>query len=190
MPLRDVPYRTVRWGRDLQVWLLEGREYCDANDAPDGEGKSILGQRQRAWLAETLGGSNATFKIVISATPVVGPDREQKTDNHANAAFATEGRWLRDLLARHGAYVVNGDRHWQYVSRDDATGLVEFGCGPVSDAHVQGWDEGERPEHRYLNLVGGFLSVDVERVDGTPAVTFTHHDVAGVPLHTERFFAE
>ena len=103
--MRKLPYRTVRWGQDLQVWLLEGREYRSANQAPDGEGKTILGQQQKAWLTQTLNDSDATFKIVVSATPVVGPDRENKTDNHANVAFQTEGTWLRNRLAQHKTHL-------------------------------------------------------------------------------------
>ena len=191
VPMQELPYRTVRWGQDLQVWLLEGREYRSANQAPDGVGKTILGQQQKAWLTRTLEASDATFKIVISATPVVGPDRENKTDNHANVAFQTEGEWLRDLLAeKKYTYVINGDRHWQYVSQDSATGLLEFGSGPVSDSHVQGWEAGQQPEHRYLNLIGGFLGVTVERTDHQPTLTFTHYDVHGKARHTEQLMAD
>ncbi len=186
-PVSNLPYRTFRWGKDLQIWLLEGREYRSANQVPDSNGKTILGERQKKWLSRTLNTSDATFKIVISATPVVGPDRQSKSDNHANAAFQTEGEWLRTLLsAQRHTYVINGDRHWQYVSQDSATALLEFGSGPVSDAHVQGWDEGLYPEHRYLNLIGGFLGVTVTRSSGRPTLTFTHYDVHGQPRHAEQ----
>ena len=190
-PMVEKPYRTVRWGQDLQVWLLEGREYRTPNNQPDSPEKTILGQEQKDWLTHTLDTSTATFKVVISATPVVGPDRETKIDNHANAAFQTEGNWLRAALSTHkDTYAINGDRHWQYVSQDSATALIEFGSGPVSDAHVQGWEDGKQPEHRYLNLIGGFLGVAVDRPNGQPTLTFTHYDVHGEARHTEEFVAE
>ncbi|MGB3588665.1 MAG: alkaline phosphatase D family protein, partial [Tunicatimonas sp.] len=190
VPMRELPYRTVRWGQDLQIWLLEGREYRSANQAPDGEGKTILGQQQKYWLTQTLAESDATFKVVISATPVVGPDRKKKSDNHANTAFQTEGMWLRNLLTQHdNTYVINGDRHWQYVSQDSTTQLLEFGSGPVSDSHVQGWNAGKQPQHRYLNLIGGFLGVTVKREENQPQITFTHFDVNGEAKNTEHFVA-
>ena len=190
-PTFEKPYRTVRWGQDLQVWLLEGREYRTPNQQPDSPEKTILGPEQKDWLTHTLDTSRATFKIVISATPVVGPDRKRKADNHANTAFQTEGEWLRGTLsALKNTYVINGDRHWQYVSQDRATALIEFGSGPVSDAHVQGWKDGKQPEHRYLNLIGGFLGVKAARPDGKPTLTLTHYDVYGEARHTERFVAE
>ena len=191
VPVATHPYRTFRWGKDLQLWLLEGREYRSANALPDSPTKTILGRAQKAWLINTLSASDATFKIVISATPVVGPDRENKADNHANAAFQTEGEWLRRILASvDDTYVINGDRHWQYVSQDSATALLEFGSGPVSNAHVQGWNEGPQPEHQYLKLIGGFLGVSVDRPSGRPTITFTHYNVHSEAQHTTQFTAD
>ena len=186
------PYRTFRWGQDLQIWLVEGREFRTANDAPNGADKSIWGDKQKAWFQKTLRQSDATFKILFSATPIVGPDRANKTDNHANQAFATEGQWVRELLADgKNTFIVNGDRHWQYVSEDPETSLIEFGSGPVSNEHVQGWNpNNQRPEHRYLNLIGGFLGIDVFRQNEQPTIRFTHYGVQRDSLHTEEFSAQ
>ncbi len=191
VPLADKPYRTFRWGKDLQIWLAEGREFRSPNKSADNPGKTIWGEAQKKWFQETVEASDATFKILFSPTPIVGPDREKKTDNHANDAFRAEGEWLRKYLAaQRNMYVVNGDRHWQYVSVDDETGLMEFGSGPVSDAHAQGWGEDDvRPEHRFLRLKGGFLGVEVKRGSGLPMVIFTHYDVDGSPVHVEKQLA-
>ena len=190
-PLTDKPYRTFRWGKDLQIWLAEGREFRSPNKSPDNPGKTIWGEAQKEWFQQTVEASDATFKILISPTPIVGPDREKKTDNHANDAFRTEGEWLRKYLAaQKNMYVVNGDRHWQYVSVDAETSLMEFGSGPVSDSHVQGWEEGDvRPEHRFLRLKGGFLGVKILRENGTPTIVFTHYDVEGKAVHSEKMDA-
>ena len=186
VPLRGKPYRTLQWGKDLQIWFLEGREYRSANDMPDGEGKSIWGTEQKEWLSRTIRESKATFKIVCSPTPVVGPDRPTKKDNHANKTFATEGDWARRFFAAEKAIVVNGDRHWQYVSRDAKTGLWEFGSGPVSDFHAQGWPPDERgPEHRFLRVAGGFLGIRLSYKDNGPILVFTHYDVDGKKTHEE-----
>ncbi len=187
VPLRGKPYRTVSWGPDLQLWFLEGREFRSPNNQPDGPEKSIWGKEQKTWLEETLGQSKATWKIVFSTTPIVGPDRSTKKDNHANAVYQTEGMWARKFLAEQGVIVVNGDRHWQYVSRDSTTGLWEFGSGPVSDYHAQGWPPNERrPEHRFLRVAGGFLSLRMEYEGKQPVLIFTHHDVDGRITHTEK----
>lgn len=189
VPIVGKPYRTVRWGKDLQVWMVEGREYRSENSMEDGPEKTIWGEDQKHWFQDTVNASDATFKILMTATPVVGPDRERKSDNHANTSFQSEGEWLRNFLSgQRNMYVVNGDRHWQYVSQDKETGLMEFGSGPVSDYHSQGWKEGDmRPEHRFLRLKGGFLSIQVSRDSGKPQILFEHRDVLGNVVHKEQF---
>jgi alkaline phosphatase D len=73
-----------------------------------------------------------------------------------------------------------GDRHWQYVSVDAETGVKEFSCGPTSDKHAGGWSNDQLlPEHRYLNVQGGFLAIAVERKDGKPVLTARHYNVDG-----------
>lgn len=181
-PSRDPRYATIRWGRDLQIWLLEGRDERSPATQPDGPEKTILGARQKAWLLASLAGSDARFKLVVSPTPIVGPDRSAKKDNHANDSFAWEGRELRDAFAAvPGVIVACGDRHWQYASVDDATGLWEFGCGPGSALHDLGWKDGdERPEHRFLRVDAGFLSGELTVADdGGPTLTIRHHAVTG-----------
>ncbi|XOV95282.1 MAG: alkaline phosphatase D family protein [Bacteroidota bacterium] len=189
VPLREKPYRTFRWGKDLQVWLLEGREFRSNNMDEDGPDKTILGSTQKDWLIQTLKSSDASFKILFSATPIVGPDRDKKSDNHANKVFQTEGDWIRSLISSiDNLYVVNGDRHWQYHSIDSVTQVNEFGSGPVSDAHAQGWNQNDkRPQHQFLRVAGGFLSVQVFRKENTPQIVFTHYDVEGKEVYSKSF---
>lgn len=191
-PIANKPYRTFRWGKHLQVWLMEGREFRSSNQDPDSIRKTIWGEQQKKWLLQTVAASDATFKLLFSPTPVVGPDRDRKTDNHANKAFETEGNWLREYLAgQKNMFVVNGDRHWQYVSVDQKTGLTEFGSGPVSDAHAQGWSQDDvRPEHKFLRVKGGFLEVVISPPNqNAPSIRFIHRDVNGNPVNVETFTA-
>lgn len=183
-PTRNPRFQTVRWGRDLQIWILEGRDYRSPNNIPDGPTKTILGQEQKRWLKETLAASTAQFKLVFSPTPIVGPDRKNKRDNHANEIFAHEGTELRkELSQRDGVIVFCGDRHWQYASKDADTGLWEFGCGPGSEKHQLGWKKGDkRPVHQFLRVAGGFLSGSLTYTKGNPStakLTLRHHDVTG-----------
>lgn len=182
VPTGEKPYRTFRWGRDLQIWLPEGREFRSPNDEPDGPEKTIWGAEQKAWFFRTVQASDATFRIVIAPTPIVGPDRVAKGDNHANAGFAREGAELRHFLAaQKNMLVITGDRHWQYVSVDPETGLREYSSGPTSDAHAGGWSESNRlPMHRYLRVKGGFLHVTVERLNGVPRAVLRHYGTDGV----------
>jgi alkaline phosphatase D len=193
VPIESKPYRTFRWGKDLQIWLTEGREYRSANTMPDGPDKTILGREQKNWLVKTVTESDATFKLLFSPGPVVGPDRtKDKADNYSNKAFETEGDWLRKFLAgQKNMYVINGDRHWQYVSVDAETGLQEYGHGPASDSHAGGWkQEDKRPQHKFLRVKGGFIAAKIERRDGIPMITFTHYDVNGKAVNVDELRAK
>ncbi|WP_152052075.1 alkaline phosphatase D family protein [Tautonia marina] len=187
VPMGDGPtYRTYRWGKDLQVWLVEGRDFRTPNPEPDGPDKSIWGAEQKAWLKRSMLESDATWKVLVSPIPIVGPDRARKRDNHANEAFATEGREIRQWLAKNlpdTAFIACGDRHWQYHSIDPETGVHEFSCGPASDEHAGGSPGFEPDYHRFHRMLGGFLSVSVDRPDGKPTIAFRFHDVDGAVQH-------
>jgi alkaline phosphatase D len=187
VPMGEKTYRTIRWGKDLQVWLVEGRDFRSANDAPDGPDKTIWGAEQMEWFKRTVQESDATFRVLISPTPVVGPDRPNKRDNHANEGFAHEGNLLREFIAsQDNMVVVCGDRHWQYVSVDSTHGVKEYSSGPASDRHAGGWSNDKvLPEHRYLNVIGGFLAVTVERREGIPVLVARHHAVDGTVLNED-----
>jgi len=186
VPMRDKTYRTVRWGKDLQIWLVEGRDYRSPNPMPDGPEKTIWGEEQMNWFKTTVESSDATYKVLISPTPIVGPDRVgNKSDNHANKAFSYEGDMLRKFISEQKNMVtVCGDRHWQYVSQDAKTGVYEFSCGPGNDAHAGGWkNDNKLPEHIYLNVVGGFLEGSVSQVNGKPTLVFRHYNPDGELLN-------
>lgn len=180
--LSQLPYRTVRWGRHLQIWLLEGRDFRSTRAADRTNTPTILGPDQIAWLERTVTESDATFRLVITPTPMIGPDRGAKNDNYANSGYAVEGAKIRSLLGRQrNLSVITGDRHWQYVSHDKASELEEWSVGAASDAHAGGWNEDQpRPEHLFLRTKrGGFLSGEVKADGPSPKLTLRLHDTAG-----------
>ena len=187
VPMGKKTHRTIRWGRDLQVWLVEGRDFRSPNNMPDGPQKTIWGKEQKKWFYDTVTKSDATFRILISPTPIVGPDRGNKNDNHANKGFTHEGNEIRDFVSRQkNMYAVCGDRHWQYVSVDPRTGVREYSCGPTTNKHASGFSEKNRSDmHRYLKVVGGFLRVEVKRVNNKPVAIFRHHNVTGKVLNED-----
>ncbi len=191
-PDRTRPWRTIRWGKDLQIWIPEGRDFRSPNTDPDGPEKTIWGAEQKAWFKQSVQESDAAFRVLISPTPLVGPDRGNKADNHANTVFTHEGDELRQFMAdQKNMVVICGDRHWQYVSIDPETGLREFCSGPTSNAHAGGFSEDQRePMHQYLAVIGGFLSCTSQRVDGTPSLTFRHYDVDGKIVYEQTLTPE
>lgn len=182
-------YTTIRWGEDLQIWLMEGRNFRSNNKDTDGPDKTIWGAEQKAWLFRTINESDATYKIIISPTPVLGPDRGKKNDNHANSGFTHEGDEIRNFVNQHdNVFFCVGDRHWQYVSHRANTNLWEFSCGPGSDQHAGGWKESNRsPDHRFLRVKGGYLIAQLEYEHARPRLIFQHRDVNGALMHEEVF---
>jgi alkaline phosphatase D len=180
--LADPPFRTVRWGRDLQIWMVEGRDFRSTREQDRTHAPTILGAAQIEWLERTLSQSDATFRVLITPTPMVGPDRVQKDDNYSNAGYAEEGTRLRRFLSGvKNLAVITGDRHWQYVSVDPATKVEEWSVGAASDAHAGGWSEDQpRAMHRFLRIQhGGFLSGAIQPANEGANLILRLHDTAG-----------
>lgn len=197
-----VTYRTLRMGRDLQLWFVEGRDYRSPNRMPDGPAKSIWGAAQKAWLQRTLKESDATFKILVSPTPLVGPDDASKLDNHVNPlGFRHEGEaffaWLKDSgIAPGRFYIICGDRHWKYHSVHPS-GYEELTCGALNRENSrmgrapgdpQSTDPRALVRQIYTDATpsGGFLRVAVQPAAAGQAarIEFTQHDDGGKVLHT------
>jgi len=197
-----VTYRTHRMNQDLQIWLLEGRDYRSDNKMPDGPEKTLWGKNQLAWLKNTLLASDATFKIIISPTPLVGPDDAYKTDNHVNhQGFRHEGdafhAWLKESgLIDNNLYLVCGDRHWQYHAMHPS-GVEEFSTGALVDnnsraGRLAGDPKSTDPDalirQFYIqgtpeDASGGFLHVSVGRSSGEPVAAFRFYDEHGALLY-------
>ena len=191
----DAPtYRTVRASRELQLWFLEGRDYRSPNRMPDGPHKTIWGTEQKKWLKRTLLESDAPVKIIVSPTPMIGPDDKRKTDNHTNIGGFRHERdgffeWAKKTGADRGLYLVCGDRHWQYHTIHPA-GFEEFSTGALVDANsrlgVKPGDPGStdpegKLEQPYISPVasGGFLLVTVKPGDDGPVAEFDFRDENG-----------
>jgi alkaline phosphatase D len=202
-PVGKSLYRTFRWGKGVQIWLTENRDFRSPDESPDGPSKTIWGAEQKAWLKRSLLESDAAFKILLSPTAIVGPDNPDQSDSHADAAFQIEGDEFRNWVRTSGLsnfYVIAGDRHWQYASTDPRTGLREFACGPTSDAMVLKGPGYDPNYHSFYRAGGGFVSIgfrkgskkvlaNPQRIvveDGAPILTIRIHDVDGRVLYEYR----
>ena len=182
VPMSGLPYRTFRWGQGLQVWIVEGRDFRSPNTMEDGPDKTIWGAEQKQWLKDSLLESDADWKVLVSPTPIVGPDRTNKADNHANATFRHEGDEMRAWFAENlpeNFFVVCGDRHWQYHSVHPGTGVQEFSSGPATDEHASGSPGEDKEYHRFHRELGGFVSVMTEQVYDESRILFRLHNVDG-----------
>ncbi len=194
-----VTYRTHRVSRDLQIWIVEGRDYRSPLDQPDGPRKTIWGPQQKEWLMRTLEESDAPFKLLLSATPMIGPDSSSKRDNHTNVnGYRHEGDEFFQFLANSGIsskgfFIACGDRHWQYHSiRPD--GYEEFSSGALVDANAilgsyPGDPDTTDPEGRIQQpyhspeASGGFLIISVVPDGASARAVFSFYDENGTLLY-------
>lgn len=194
-------YRTHRMGKDLQLWFVEGRDYRSPNNMPDGPDKTLWGKEQREWLQRTLKESDATYKILISPTPMIGPDDGYKSDNHANLkGFNHEAQsffeWLKTgSIDPEKFFILCGDRHWKYQSVHPY-GFSEFSCGALNKENARlgrapGDPKSNDPEAKIRQpytdspASGGFLKVDLTpSTPQTPAtLSISLLDDTGKSLH-------
>lgn len=79
---RDEHYTSFRYGPSIEVFRLDLRSYRGPNTATlereQGPDTAILGEKQLAWLKESLADSDATWKVIASDMPIglVVPDGE------------------------------------------------------------------------------------------------------------------
>ncbi|MDX2168148.1 MAG: alkaline phosphatase D family protein [Deltaproteobacteria bacterium] len=149
-------YRSLRWGKSLEIFLLDTRQYRAANDARD-DGptpKSLLGAAQRTWLEQALLASDATWKVIVASVPLSIPTgsaaaRDGFAAGGGPSGFAREAAELFAFLQAHGIrnhLWITTDLHFatglayrpiaadpSFVSRELVTGPLNAGVFPKDD---------------------------------------------------------
>jgi phosphodiesterase/alkaline phosphatase D-like protein len=101
----DRIYRSYRWGRDVELFILDARSYRSANQQDDvaENAKTLLGREQLAWLTDGMARSTATWKIVSSDVPLSVPTGSEAAGrdafaNESRSAAAARTGFERELL--------------------------------------------------------------------------------------------
>lgn len=143
-------YRTVRAGVNLELFILDTRQYRSRNDDQDGPAKTMLGERQLQWLLSGLTESSATWKVIVTTVPLSIP-KGGGAGGHGNdgwaggpgiPGFERERQVIVDhILGRNLKNVVflAGDVHYVQANVYDPNGdgtpdFHEFVVGPLSAA--------------------------------------------------------
>jgi alkaline phosphatase D len=130
-PAADDPrrlYRSVRWGRTAEIFILDTRQYRTPSRQPDGPAKTMLGAAQKQWLLDGLARSEATVKIV--ATSVIL--RYASADSWAGYARERDEilGFVRDRRLANVVFV-SGDVHYAAAIRHPE-GVFEGIAGPLA----------------------------------------------------------
>ncbi len=143
-------YRRVRYGADLEIFILDTRQYRSRNADLDGPEKTMLGKTQLAWLLDGLVQSAAKWKVIAASVPLSNPKAgtlaTPGNDSWARGDDGTgvqhELRTIVDtILSQPVRNVVwlAADVHYMQVNAYDANGdgafdFHEFIAGPLSGA--------------------------------------------------------
>lgn len=143
-------YRSVKWGKNMEMFILDTRQYRDANFEADNaeHPKTMLGREQLVWLKDALSQSRATWKVIVSSVPMsipTGSSGPRGRDGWAN--YEQDGGFeyeLTDILrymqqnAMHNVVFLTTDVHFaevfRYVPFADAPDfqVYEFVAGPIN----------------------------------------------------------
>lgn len=192
-------YRRVRYGVDLDLFILDTRQYRSRNADPDGPGKTMLGSAQLTWLLDGLRTSTATWKVIVTSVPLSIPKGDSRLPGNDGWAggpdgtgFERERQVIVDTILHHkvnNVVFLGGDVHLVQVSaydpdRDGVTDFHEYVVGPLSarPGILMATEEGLNPtrlfnDSNYYNF--GLVRVtrdefEVTVVDETSNRRFSH----------------
>ena len=141
-------YRRVRYGADLELFILDTRQYRSRNADPDDPTKTMLGAVQLAWLLDGLRASTATWKVIVTSVPLSIPKGGDATvpgnDGWAGGpdgtGFEHERQVIVDTILHDtikNVVFIGGDVHWVQANAYDPNqdGVIDFHeyiAGPLS----------------------------------------------------------
>jgi len=119
-------YRSFRWGRACELFLLDTRQYRDRERA------TMLGAAQKRWLFDRLISSSALFKFVATSVALYGGGSD-RWDGYPKE----RGELLRFIATNniHGVVFLSADLHYAAVVKiPRPKGLKEIAAGPLAAA--------------------------------------------------------
>jgi alkaline phosphatase D len=120
----DRIYRSFRWGRAMELFLLDTRQYRDP-----GRG-TMLGKAQKDWLFKGLAASSAMFKFVATSVPMAGGGIDRWDGYPAERAELL--RLIREKRIT-GVVFLSADLHYAAVtSIPKSHGLKDITAGPLA----------------------------------------------------------
>ena len=117
-------YRAVRWGRAVDLIILDTRQYR----APDRS--TMLGRTQKEWFFDRLASSNATFKFVATSVPMAGGGKDRWDGYPKERAEIL--RYIHDKKIS-GVVFMSADLHYAALTKiPKGNGLLDITAGPLA----------------------------------------------------------
>ena len=117
-------YRSFRWGKALELFILDARQYRDRKHG------TMLGQNQKEWLFEGVSRSGAIFKFIATSVPMVGGGSDRWDGYPRERTEILE--YIREKKIT-GVIFLSGDLHCAAITRiPKSNGLRDITAGPLA----------------------------------------------------------
>jgi alkaline phosphatase D len=117
-------YRSFRWGKALELFLLDTRQYRDPKH------RTMLGKVQKEWLFEEISRSDAIFKFIATSVPMAGGGRDRWDGYPTERAELV--RYIRGKKIT-GIIFLSADLHCAAITRiPKSSGLIDITAGPLA----------------------------------------------------------
>ena len=155
---------------DVDFFLLDGRTY---RTNPFDDGATMLGPEQKAWLLDSLGASEATFKVI--ASPVAWADGAKPGSRDTWSGFPEEREEIFRFIETNdvtGVVLLSSDRHrseaWA-IERDSGYAFYDLLSGQLTNIHTHPVEPGALFSYNLKDSFG-LLAFETARED--PRVTY------------------
>ena len=163
---------------DVDFLLLDGRTYR-TNPFDDGsDDPTMLGPEQKAWLLESLGGSEATFKVI--ASPVAWADGAKPGSRDTWSGYPEEREGIFRFIEENdvtGVVLLSSDRHrseaWA-IERDSGYAFHDLLSGQLTNIHTHPVEPGALFSYNLKDSFG-LLTFETARED--PRVTYEIYSI-------------
>ncbi len=160
---------------DVDFFLLDGRTY---RTNPFDDGPTMLGPEQKAWLLDSLGASEATFKVI--ASPVAWADGAKPGSRDTWSGFPEEREEIFRFVEENdvtGVVLLSSDRHrseaWA-IERDSGYAFHDLLSGQLTNIHTHPVEPGALFSY---NLKDSFGLLTFETAGEEPRVTYEIYSI-------------
>jgi alkaline phosphatase D len=135
-------YRSFRWGKAMELFLLDTRQYRKPNT------RTMLGKTQKEWLLSSISQSNALFKFIVTSVPMFGGGRDRWD------GYPEERREIIDFVNEKklsGVVFLSADLHYAAITHlPGAGGLKDITAGPLA-APLNEKADASAPQFEYFS---------------------------------------
>ena len=117
-------YRSFRWGKALELFILDARQYRDRQQG------TMLGKAQKEWLFEGISRSDAIFKFIATSVPMAGGGKD-RWDGYPRERTEVLGYIKQKKIT--GVIFLSADLHCAAITRiPKSSGLRDITAGPLA----------------------------------------------------------